>query len=60
MSRQNKQPLTFFAVNLQVSGGKVVVNIMLVDFLEEALSLPELQVLSRVVVQNPLRAVCLR
>lgn len=46
MSRQNKQPLTFPAVDLQVSAGKVVVAVMLVDFLEEALSLPELQALS--------------
>lgn len=54
------QALTFSAVNLQVRGGQVVVHVMLVDFLKEALSLPELQVLSGVVVPNPLRVVCLR
>lgn len=58
--RGAKQSLTFSAVNLQVRGGQVVVHVMLVDFLKEALFLPELQVLSGVVVPNPLRVVRLR
>lgn len=60
MSPGAKLSLTFSAVNLQVRGGQVVVHVMLVDVLKEALLLPELQVLSGVVVPNPLRVVCLR
>lgn len=58
--RGPKQLLTFSAVNLQVRGGQVVVHVMLVDFFKEALSLPQLQVLSRVAVPDPLRVVRLR
>lgn len=55
-----RKSLTFPAVDLQVSRGQVVVYIMLVDLFKKALSFPHLQVLGRIIVQHPLRVVCLR
>lgn len=52
--------LTFPAVDLQVSRGQVVVHVMLVDLFKKALPFPQLQVLGRVIIQHPLRVVCLR
>ncbi len=60
MPFNKRQSLTFLAVDLQVRRGQVIVYVMLVDLFKEALSLPQFQVLGRIIVQHPLRFVCLR
>lgn len=57
---ENSTPLTFFAVNLKVRRGRVVVHVVLVDLFVEALSLLQPKVLCQIIVQRCLGVVRFR
>lgn len=60
MSTMRNTILTSLVIDLQMCGGEVHVHVVLEDLLKEALSLPQLQLLGRIHVRNPLSVLSFR